>query len=736
MTQTLTASNDQLYSGTGDYTTVSLDAHTPCGCQKATDMAQNSDVSETGWVMVVPDGFTADFLAEIEIAPGDLHGHGREKEPHITVMGFINAYIGEGEKNHEAIKQAIANMRPFSVEIVGLDLFERMDYDVLMFRVRSPELDELHAQLRTAVSHEWPHDEYNPHLTVAYLKPGTGQAYLDKTNLDGRMFTVKQIVYRAPDFTQAGHDELVFKRHDFVYTLDESETTAVEPIAITGNATDFPTKGDDQKISLRNSQYPQFDYAYAVALKDEYPDIWQRGGNIRGNDAFALWGRARDGAETTAVLDWIKEREAWAARHLDNFQLAGVVAQIKWGVIGSRGQSYMKELVNEAKRKLDGNQSAPLVSPKRTDQHTLINLHMTVNAGRSQRVTKHGRDYLVVPYVGVVEGVMNGKLILMEEVKRAGLLWDDSAVVVDHPRVNDTYISSKSPDVPKIGRVYNSYVEGDKLMGDLWVDVDAAKATREGQSALNRLARGETMEVSWGWWQAPEPTSGEFKGNAYDAISRNLIPDHLAILLNVPGACSVADGCGTYRVNQAEQGQAPSVDLLTNGCTCATHGGQPHTEVHMSDELENRDGSDVEEVTQEVITEATEPAPDTAVVEAEPVAEAEPISANASVDFSALQRELQELKQTVSSLQANAKEKERQERSARIARLAANATCPFDANELSDFTDAQLQRFEAKYRTADFSGRGGMYQEVNRQKVEPLVAPAVLLAPVKSGKEA
>ncbi len=123
--------------------------------------------------------------------------------------------------------------------------------------------------------------------------------------------------------------------------------------------TDFPTKGDDKKISLRNSQYPQFDRGWAENLKSEHPDVWRAGGNIRGNEAFNLWGKARDGSQTDGVLDWIKEREAWIARHYkDGSQfkgdksanlssIAGVVAQIKWGTIGTLGESKMKSVVNE-----------------------------------------------------------------------------------------------------------------------------------------------------------------------------------------------------------------------------------------------------------------------------------------------------------------------------------------------------------------------------------------------------
>ena len=131
--------------------------------------------------------------------------------------------------------------------------------------------------------------------------------------------------------------------------------------------TNFPKRGDDKKISLRNSNYPQFDYEFASNVKDGNEDIWRAGGNIRGNEAFMLWSRARQGSETPAVLDWIKEREAWAARHFrDGRQfsdgslepnlsnVAGVISQLKWGVIGTLGEQGMKDVVLELTKKLEG----------------------------------------------------------------------------------------------------------------------------------------------------------------------------------------------------------------------------------------------------------------------------------------------------------------------------------------------------------------------------------------------
>lgn len=138
--------------------------------------------------------------------------------------------------------------------------------------------------------------------------------------------------------------------------------------------TNFPNKGDDKKISLRNSERPQFDYDFALNIKEQTPEIWSAGGNIRGNEAFMLWGRARDGQDTEAIREWIKEREAWIARHFEDGKqfegdvepnlsnVGGVIAQIKWGTIGTLGEQGMKDVILELTKKLEGKKEENQVS--------------------------------------------------------------------------------------------------------------------------------------------------------------------------------------------------------------------------------------------------------------------------------------------------------------------------------------------------------------------------------------
>ena len=101
--------------------------------------------------------------------------------------------------------------------------------------------------------------------------------------------------------------------------------------------TNFPRSGDDQTISISNSQHKQFpDYNYVKGLKEDWPEIWRRagtGGNpptsFTGNDAFNRWTKYRSGDRSESVLNWVKRRERFMNRHKKNTRLNGTIAVMK-----------------------------------------------------------------------------------------------------------------------------------------------------------------------------------------------------------------------------------------------------------------------------------------------------------------------------------------------------------------------------------------------------------------------
>ena len=108
-----------------------------------------------------------------------------------------------------------------------------------------------------------------------------------------------------------------------------------------------------ERALLDNPRKPkQFPYAYAAYLKANFPDIWAAGGNIRGNDTFRWWTAYRRGDRSPTVMHWWNvTRPAWIARHFRDHRLPGVIAQIKWGTVGTLGVAGMKRVVEDAIRK-------------------------------------------------------------------------------------------------------------------------------------------------------------------------------------------------------------------------------------------------------------------------------------------------------------------------------------------------------------------------------------------------
>lgn len=159
--------------------------------------------------------------------------------------------------------------------------------------------------------------------------------------------------------------------------------------------------------------------------------------------------------------------------------------------------------------------------------------------------TFEGRPHLVAPVVLLVHGVHNRLYYPPEELAKYPAAWNGVPVPVQHPIQDGQHVSANSPAViekQSVGRLFNVRydTELEKLVGEVWVDI--AKARAVSPQALEGLRNG--LEVSTALWCDDDVTPGEWNGEEYDAIVRNIRPDHLALLPGGEGACNWTDGCG------------------------------------------------------------------------------------------------------------------------------------------------------------------------------------------------
>jgi hypothetical protein len=171
-----------------------------------------------------------------------------------------------------------------------------------------------------------------------------------------------------------------------------------------------------------------------------------------------------------------------------------------------------------------------------------------------QKVHHAGKDYLVAPAVAIREGVFNGALVLADEIGAFAEAWNGIPVPLGHPQDSQgNYLSANTPDIVAAcpARFFNAHMVGDKLAGEIWFDVELAKALGgDALEALRKLEAGEPIEISTGYFPEIEEVAGKFNGQPYTGIQRNLRPDHLALLLHERAACNWQMGCGVPRVNK------------------------------------------------------------------------------------------------------------------------------------------------------------------------------------------
>lgn len=200
--------------------------------------------------------------------------------------------------------------------------------------------------------------------------------------------------------------------------------------------------------------------------------------------------------------------------------------------------------------------------------------------GIIRRESLNGHEYAVVPVVMLTEGVHNGSngplYYPKDELAKTPALWNMKPIVVYHPEMNGQPISASDVSVIRtrmVGMIMNAVLDSSvspaKLRAEAWLDLGRVGAVDD--RVLNAINKGLAVEVSTGVFTDNVPEAGIWNGEQYVAIARNYRADHLAILPDKKGACSMADGCGMGLQLNAD-GMEELAELvaqkITGNCDC------------------------------------------------------------------------------------------------------------------------------------------------------------------------
>lgn len=146
------------------------------------------------------------------------------------------------------------------------------------------------------------------------------------------------------------------------------ELSRINQSAGNGVAIDKPIDPHDEdpdefakggKIQFNPNKLPnKWILKYAQNIKKNHPEIWKKGGNIYGNQAFKNLERVSERGYWLDSEEWFYLKwQSFVARHKRDFRIAGVVAMLKWVDKVEKGWQYMKNLIEDEIKKIDSKRS-------------------------------------------------------------------------------------------------------------------------------------------------------------------------------------------------------------------------------------------------------------------------------------------------------------------------------------------------------------------------------------------
>ena len=242
--------------------------------------------------------------------------------------------------------------------------------------------------------------------------------------------------------------------------------------------------------------------------------------------------------------------------------------------------------------------------------------HINASSNVFTKRTLNGKEYLVAPVTAIREGVYlypraNGKgvkreYLPAEEIANTATKWEDKPLTLEHPTNENGVpglISDADTTHTEVGLFRDVVNNDDKLGGNVWIEVEEIGGhggTLRG--VVRRANNGRPVDVSTGYAASTDYERGKYNGSRYTYVQRSPKPDHLALLPDNEGNCSVEDGCGVGKkpnirnvgdgvrvnhrtiLNVRQTARTPTYDG-TETTSEQSWGDVPKTLTHFADEL-------------------------------------------------------------------------------------------------------------------------------------------------------
>lgn len=212
----------------------------------------------------------------------DLAEDGREDNMHVTVK------YGLHTDDVEEVRKAVQGFGGVPLTLGKTSVFparEGKEYDVVKIEVESKELRYLNRLLSESLEHTDTFPDYNPHITLAYVKPGLGEKYAGMTDVKGMKMHGSRIAFCNKQGEQI-LIELVDRDAVFNESFDETKSLSkgsCEPGETAAQTGCTPAEGGggkegesswQQREEARQQKHQQLQSVYSSL--SNFSDAWDQ----------------------------------------------------------------------------------------------------------------------------------------------------------------------------------------------------------------------------------------------------------------------------------------------------------------------------------------------------------------------------------------------------------------------------------------------------------------------------
>lgn len=203
-----------------------------------------------------------------------------------------------------------------------------------------------------------------------------------------------------------------------------------------------------------------------------------------------------------------------------------------------------------------------------------VNVLTVVNSASNITTdTIDGKPHIVVRGITPVvdDIVMNRKLYPAAEIEKAYNTLERNPMPLGHPKVDGKHVSAR--DVRAVNEYHvgawlqNVSHKDGRVTGDMYVNRQYAESSDKGKRLINRLdemlagTNSEPIHISTGLLYSGIAANGESKGKKYNEIATNMMFDHVAVLLDEPGAGTPEEGVGIFVNAEGDELEIEVVNL-------------------------------------------------------------------------------------------------------------------------------------------------------------------------------